>query len=107
VFQLFTVRGGLVTRREDFLERSQALHAAGLPSEKWRRAHRASRPTNGSAVRAPINGVGRRPQTRDALFCLAQTSSGSVALPDCRRSSKWAASVVVSRRNRCHAGYVC
>jgi ketosteroid isomerase-like protein len=34
VFQLFTVRGGLVTRQEDFLERSQALHAAGLPSEK-------------------------------------------------------------------------
>jgi ketosteroid isomerase-like protein len=30
VFQLFTVRGGLVTRQEDFLERSQALHAAGL-----------------------------------------------------------------------------
>ena len=34
VFQLFTVRGGLVTRQEDFLERSQALYAAGLPSEK-------------------------------------------------------------------------
>jgi ketosteroid isomerase-like protein len=33
VFQLFTVRGGLVTRQEDFLERSQALDAAGLPPE--------------------------------------------------------------------------
>jgi ketosteroid isomerase-like protein len=33
VYQLFTVRGGLVTRQEDFLERSQALHAAGLPGE--------------------------------------------------------------------------
>jgi len=33
VFQLFTLRGGLVTRQEDFLERSQALHAAGLPNE--------------------------------------------------------------------------
>jgi ketosteroid isomerase-like protein len=33
VFQLFTVRGGLVIRQEDFLERSQALHAAGLPNE--------------------------------------------------------------------------
>jgi ketosteroid isomerase-like protein len=33
VFQLFTLRGGLVTRQEDFLERSQALHAAGLPND--------------------------------------------------------------------------
>jgi len=33
VFQLFTVREGLVTRQEDFLERSQALDAAGLPRE--------------------------------------------------------------------------
>ena len=33
VFQLFTVREGLVTRQEDFRERSQALHAAGSPPE--------------------------------------------------------------------------
>jgi hypothetical protein len=33
VLQLFTLRGGLVTRQDDFLERSQALHAAGLPNE--------------------------------------------------------------------------
>jgi hypothetical protein len=33
VFQLFTVRGGLVIRQEDSLERSQALHAARLPNE--------------------------------------------------------------------------
>ena len=34
VFQLFTLRGGLVTRQEDFLERSHALDAAGLPNER-------------------------------------------------------------------------
>jgi hypothetical protein len=32
VFQLFTLRGGLVTRQEDFLER-RPLDAAGLPNE--------------------------------------------------------------------------
>jgi ketosteroid isomerase-like protein len=31
VFQLFTFRRGLVIRQEDFLDRSQALEAAGLP----------------------------------------------------------------------------
>lgn len=31
VFQLFTVRRGLVVRQEDFLDRSKALEAAGLP----------------------------------------------------------------------------
>jgi ketosteroid isomerase-like protein len=30
VFQLFTLRGGLVIRQEDFLDRSKALEAAGL-----------------------------------------------------------------------------
>jgi ketosteroid isomerase-like protein len=30
VFQLFTLRGGLVVRQEDFLDRSKALDAAGL-----------------------------------------------------------------------------
>lgn len=30
VFQLFTLRRGLVIRQQDFLDRSQALHAAGL-----------------------------------------------------------------------------
>jgi ketosteroid isomerase-like protein len=30
VFQLFTLRGGLVIRQEDFLDRSEALEAAGL-----------------------------------------------------------------------------
>jgi ketosteroid isomerase-like protein len=31
VFQLFTFRGGMVIRQEDFLDRSQALQAARLP----------------------------------------------------------------------------
>jgi ketosteroid isomerase-like protein len=31
VFQLFTFRRGLVIRQEDFLDRSQALDAAGRP----------------------------------------------------------------------------
>jgi hypothetical protein len=31
VFQLFKVRRGLVVRQEDFLDRSEALKAAGLP----------------------------------------------------------------------------
>ena len=30
VFQLFTLRAGLVVRQEDFLDRSEALEAAGL-----------------------------------------------------------------------------
>ena len=30
VFQVFTFRGGLVIRQEDFLDRSKALEAAGL-----------------------------------------------------------------------------
>jgi ketosteroid isomerase-like protein len=34
VFQLFTVRGGLVTRQEDFLDRAQALRAVRLPNER-------------------------------------------------------------------------
>jgi hypothetical protein len=32
VFQLFTLRQGLIVRQEDFLDRSEALEAVGPPS---------------------------------------------------------------------------